>query len=310
MATDIAFSLAVLAALGSRIPLGLKVFLSAFAIADDLGAVLVIALFYTEAIVWKYVLVSVLFLLALALANFFWVRWTVLYAVLGIGMWFAILGSGIHATVAGVLVAMFIPARGKYDTDTFITKVHRNLDDFQCEPGSCGYTILLNRQHLNACQSIELACHDLQTPLQRLEHGLQSWIAFLVLPLFAFANAGLHFEGMDVFHAMGHPVTLGIILGLVVGKPVGICLFTYVAQRILKTPLGSGVGWSHIVGASMLGGIGFTMSLFIQGLSFSSAHFQEYSKLGIFVGSLISGVMGLLFLYLVLSGRRQPAEAT
>jgi len=310
MATDIAFSLAVLAALGRRIPLGLKVFLSAFAIADDLGAVLVIALFYTESIVWHYLLISVFFLLALALANYFWIRWTVVYAVLGICMWFAILGSGIHATVAGVLVAMFIPARGKYDTDTFLTNVHRSLDAFECEPGSCGYSILLNSQHLNASQNIESACHDVQTPLQRLEHGLQSWVAFLVLPLFALANAGLHFEGIDVFHALGHPVTLGIVLGLVVGKPVGISLFTYLTQRILKTPLASGVGWAHIVGASMLGGIGFTMSLFIQGLSFSSANFHEYSKLGIFLGSLISGILGLAFLYLMKPGQRGSAKTT
>jgi len=296
MATDIAFSLAVLAALGKRIPLGLKVFLSAFAIADDLGAVLVIALFYTESIVWHYLLVAILLLLALAVANYFWVRRTLVYAFLGICVWFAILGSGIHATVAGVLVAMFIPARGKYDTDTFINKVLKNLGDFRCEPGSCGYTILLNPEHLNGCQNIELACHDVQTPLQRLEHGLQAWIAFLILPLFAMANAGIALKGVNVIHAISHPVTLGIVIGLVVGKPVGISLFTYLAHKMLKAPLPSGVRWSHIIGAGILGGIGFTMSLFISGLSFTSAESVEFSKLGILAGSLISGILGLIVL--------------
>lgn len=309
MATDIAFSLAVLAVLRKRIPLGLKVFLSAFAIADDLGAVLVIALFYTESIMWHYLLLSGLFFLGLAIANFFWIRWTLVYAVLGICIWFTILGSGIHATVAGVIVAMFIPAKGKYDTDTFITEVSQRLGDFQCEPGSCGYTILLNPQHLNACQGIEFACHDLQTPLQRLEHGLHSWIAYLILPLFAIANAGFSLGGVNILHAISHSVTLGITLGLVIGKPLGIFLFTYLAHKILKTPLPSQVTWSHIIGASILGGIGFTMSLFISGLSFTSYEFIGYSKLGILVGSVVSAVFGLIVLSLRTAPQGQKASA-
>jgi len=296
MATDIAFSLAVLAVLKMRIPMGLKIFLSAFAIADDLGAVLVIALFYTESIVWHYLLLSGIFLIGLAIANFFWVRWTLVYAILGICIWFTILGSGIHATVAGVIVAMFIPARGKYDTDTFITEVNKHLQAFECEPGSCGYTILLNPQHLNAAQGIEFASHDVQTSLQRLEHGLQSWIAYLILPLFALANAGFTLEGVNISTAISQTVTLGIMLGLVLGKPVGITLFTYLAYKILKTPLPSGVTWSHIIGASILGGIGFTMSLFISSLSFTSPEFMGYSKLGILVGSVVSGALGLMVL--------------
>jgi NhaA family Na+:H+ antiporter len=305
MATDIAFSLAVLAVLGKRIPLGLKVFLSAFAIADDLGAVMVIALFYTKSIAWNYLFLTIPFLLVLAIANYFWIRWTLVYALLGICVWFTIMGSGIHATVAGVIVAMFIPAQGKYDTDTYLNRVQRSLSDFQCEPGSCGYSILLNPRHLNACQQIEIACHDLQTPMQRLEHGLQSWIAYLVLPLFAMANAGLSFKGIDMSQAFTHPVTLGIIMGLVVGKPAGICLFTYLAYKVLKTPLPAGVRWSQIVGAGILGGIGFTMSLFIAGLSFSSAEFIGFSKIGIFLASLVSGALGLFILRLGGEGEKE-----
>ena len=298
MATDIAFSLAVLAIIGTRIPMGLKVFLSAFAIADDLGAVFVIALFYTQSIVWEYLLICILFLVGLAVANFLWIRWPLVYALLGLGIWFAILGSGIHATVTGIVVAAFIPAKGKYDTDTFIRTCKAHLKRFECEPGACGYSILLNPVHLNAVHDINVACVDVETPLQRLEYSLHPWIAFMILPLFALANSGLNLNGLDISAAMAHPVTLGVMLGLVLGKPLGISLFTYLAFKTLKVPLPSGVSWSQIVGASILGGIGFTMSLFISGLSFSSADFIGFSKLGIILGSLVSGALGLVILSL------------
>jgi len=297
MATDIAFSLAILSALGARIPLGLKLFLTAFAIADDLGAVVVIALFYTKSIVWSSLGVSVLFLLGLAVANRLWIRSTLVYVILGLGLWYAVLSSGIHATVAGVIVAMFIPARGKYDTDTFLKTVSKNLHAFDCESDSCGYSILLNRTHLNAVQAIDLACRDVETPLQRLEHSLQSWIAYVVLPLFALANSGLTVKSIDISSAMLHPVTLGIMLGLVLGKPVGISLFTFLSVRVLRTPLPSGVNWRHIIGAGLLGGIGFTMSLFISGLSFVKPELLDVSKLGILAGSIVSALAG----YIVLS---------
>ena len=305
MATDIAFSLAVLAIIGKRIPVGLKVFLSAFAIADDLGAVLVIALFYTQSIVWSYLAVCVLFLMGLVVANLLWIRSPLVYGLLGVGIWFAILGSGVHATVAGVVVAMFIPARGKYNTDTFIETCKAHLKRFECEPGSCGYSILLHPEHLNAVHDINVACLDVETPVQRLEYSLHPWIVFLVLPLFALANAGLSLRGINMPVAVIHPVTLGIILGLVLGKPIGISLFTYLAFRIFKAPLPSGVCWSHIIGASMLGGIGFTMSLFISGLSFPPGDFTEFSKFGIIVGSLVSGVLGLGVLSLGGAGKNE-----
>ena len=305
MATDIAFSLAVLAIMGKGIPMGLKVFLSAFAIADDLGAVLVIALFYTQSIVWEYLLISILFLIGLAVANFLWIRWPLVYALLGVGLWFAILGSGIHATVTGIVVAAFIPAKGKYDTDTFIRTCKAHLERFECEPSSCGYSILLNPAHLNAVHDIQLACLDVETPLQRLEYSLYPWISFVILPLFALANSGLNMDGLNISGAMAHPVTLGIMLGLVLGKPIGISLFTYLAVKTLKVRLPSGVNWSHIIGASILGGIGFTMSLFISVLSFSSTDFIEFSKLGIIIASVVSGVLGLIVLSLAAVSKSQ-----
>lgn len=298
MATDIAFSLAILSALGTRIPIGLKLFLTAFAIADDLGAVVVIALFYTKSIVWSSLGVSALFLSGLAIANRFWIRSTLVYVILGLGLWSAVLGSGIHATVAGVIVAMFIPARGKYDTNTFLKNVGKYLHAFDCESESCGYSILLNRRHLNAVQAIDLACRNVETPLQRLEHGLQSWIAYVVLPLFALANAGLTVKGIDISSALLHPVTLGIMLGLVLGKPVGISLFTFLSVKILGTFLPSGVNWRQIMGAGLLGGIGFTMSLFISGLSFANPELLDVSKLGILAGSVVSALAGYILLML------------
>jgi NhaA family Na+:H+ antiporter len=295
MATDIAFSLAVLAMLKDKVPKGLRIFLSAFAIADDLGAVVVIALFYTATVVWQNLLISVAFMVALAVVNRLWIRRTLVYVLLGIGMWLSFLGSGVHATVAGVVVAMFIPASGKYDTDTFIRNVRAYLDEIACD-SECGNSILMNRQHLNAVQAINLACLNVETPLQRLEHGLQSWVAYLVLPLFALANSGLVLKGIDFVSAISQPVTLGILGGLVLGKPLGISLFTYLGSRLLKAPLMPDIKWSHILGISLLGGIGFTMSLFISGLSFSSAQMLDFSKLAIIAGSAVSGILGLAVL--------------
>ncbi|MBW1900992.1 MAG: Na+/H+ antiporter NhaA, partial [Deltaproteobacteria bacterium] len=295
MATDIAFSLAALAILGSRIPFGIKIFLSAFAIADDLGAVLVLALFYAQSIAWECLLIATLFLAALALANYLWIRWTSVYAILGVGMWFCILCSGVHATIAGVLVALFIPAKGKYDTHTLIEKIRASIDTIECSDG-CGYTILLNKDHQNAVHNIELACHEIETPLQRLGYGLQPWVTFLVLPLFALGNSGIVFHDINLSQDLTHPITLGIVLGLVLGKPLGISLFTFLAVKILKTPLMTGIYWHHIIGAGILGGIGFTMSLFISGLSFSIPEYANLSRLGILMASIISGTLGVVVL--------------
>jgi NhaA family Na+:H+ antiporter len=304
MATDIAFSLGAIAVLGRNLPLGLRAFLSAFAIADDIGAVLVIALFYTKTIVWSYLLAALVFFFGLVVANFFWVRRTLVYALLGIGLWLAILGSGVHATVAGIVVAMFIPAKGKYDTDKFVQEVSSVMTEFQCETSGCGSSILLNQRHLNAVQAIELAAHHAETPLQRLEHTLYPWVAFVVIPLFALGNAGMTFSGTGLSGALTSPLTLGIALGLLLGKPVGITLFSYLAVKTGLASLPRGLTWSHIAGAGMLGGIGFTMSLFIMGLSFSDAVMTDQAKFGILTGSLLSAVFGLLFLKRV-SGRKK-----
>jgi NhaA family Na+:H+ antiporter len=299
MATDIAFALGAVAIFGHKLPVNLRIFLAAFAIADDLGAVLVIAIFYTKEIVWSYLLVCAMLIFCLAIANLLWIRRTLVYAALGLAIWFFVLGSGIHPTVAGVIVSFFIPARGRYDTDRFLQNVNQIMEKFKCEEQSCGYSILLNQEHLQAVQSLELACHDVETPLQRLMHGLHPWVAFTILPFFALSNTGLNFHGVNISEVAVHTVSLGILFGLVVGKPLGVMLFSFIAVKSKMGSLPKNVKWSHILGSAMLGGIGFTMSLFISDLSFSSVDMLTYAKMAILSASVLSAVIGITFLGIV-----------
>ncbi len=275
MATDIAFALGAIAILGRRIPASLRIFLSAFAIADDLGAVLVIALFYTEQIVLSYLFLVFLMTAGLLILNLLWVRRLLPYGILGVGLWMALLGSGLHATLAGILVAFFIPARGKYNTDKFRQEVHQLVDRFDCPPGGCGTSILQNEAHQNTVQSIALACRHVGTPLQRLEHELTPWVVFCIIPLFALVNGGLTLSGIDLAAALRSPLSLGIVVGLTIGKPLGITLFSYLAVKTGLAVLPERVRWSHVAGVGFLGGIGFTMSLFISVLSFTAPAMQD-----------------------------------
>ena len=296
VATDIAFALGAVAVFGRRLPVGLRIFLAAFAIADDLGAVVIIAIFYTKEIVWSNLIISLFLILGLAVANFFWIRQTLIYAILGLAVWFFVLGSGVHPTIAGVIVSLFVPARGRYDTDNFLQNVKKITEKFECEEQSCGYSILLNQEHLYAVQALELACHDVETPLQRLMHALHPWVAFVILPLFALGNTGLVFRGIVFSEMVSNPVILGVIFGLVVGKPIGIMLFSYISVKSGMASLPQQVRWSHILGGAMLGGIGFTMSLFLSELSFSDPHIIDYARFAILAGSILSAVFGMSFL--------------
>ncbi len=198
--------------------------------------------------------------------------------------------------MAGVITALFIPSTGKYDTDLFLQMVSKRLEDIQCRDGSCGESILVNQNHLNAVQEINLACREVETPLQRLEHGLSSWVGYLVLPLFALANAGIALTGLEPVAALTDPITLGIAMGLVLGKPLGIFIFTFGMAWILKTGLVQGTSWTQILGVGLLGGIGFTMSLFVSNLSFTDSVHLEYAKIGIMIGSFISAGAGYALL--------------
>lgn len=296
IATDIAFSLAILSTLGRRVPFGIRIFLTAFAIADDLGAILVIALFYTPEIHLTYLLGGIGVCLVLLVMNRNWVRNPIAYLIVGVVLWYMVGHSGLHATITGVVVSMFIPARSRYNTDVFMKMVRERLEQIRCDGDECGYTIMVNRAHLDAVHSINVACARVETPLQRMEHALEPWVAYLILPLFALANAGVVLGALDLQAAALHPVTVGIILGLALGKPIGITLFTWLTTKILRVSLITGATWSMILGVGFLGGIGFTMSLFISALSFTEPIYQEYAKIGIIGGSFLAGVFGYLVL--------------
>lgn len=293
MATDIAFALGVLAILGSRVPLGLKVFLTALAIVDDIAAVLVIALFYTSEVHWEALGVAGAIFAVLVGANKIGVRKAWIYGALGIGLWAAVFESGVHATVAGVLLALTIPATSRIDAVALLERGRRSLDAFD-RAGVSGENVLTNNARQDALAELEDAVEGAGAPLYRLEHALHSWVAFLIVPLFALANAGVKIEG-NIGDALGNRVTIGIIAGLFIGKQVGISLFTWIAVRAGIAPLPDHVSWRQIYGASLLAGIGFTMSLFVADLAFSGIdeqHLLTSAKLGILVASSIAGVIG------------------
>jgi Na+:H+ antiporter, NhaA family len=294
MATDIAFALGILSLLGKRVPLSLKIFLTAIAIIDDIGAVLVIALFYTSEIVWFYIAIAGGFLVILVVANMIGVRHPFVYALFGVAVWVAFLESGIHPTVAGVLIAMTIPSRTRIDTEKFSVRSQFFLNEFVCA-GASGAHILSNEEQHAALQSLKTIVEHAESPLQRLEHALHPWVTYVIMPVFAFANAGVALD-RDIQSALSHPIALGIMVGLILGKQVGITLFTWLMIRsgIARKPLG--VSWRQIYGVSWLGGIGFTMSLFISNLAFHDPLSISIAKVAILSASLIAGMVGWFIL--------------
>jgi NhaA family Na+:H+ antiporter len=306
MATDIAFALGILALMGSRIPLGLKVFLAALAIVDDLGAVLVIALFYTADLNVPALAGGGAVLLTLIAMNKLGVTRPGAYALVGLVLWGTFLASGVHATIAGVLLAMTIPARTRIDTKRFLLSSREVLDEFD-RAGVEGEGVLTNHGQQAAIQALEHNCEAAQAPLQRIEHDLQLWVAFGIIPLFALANAGVVLTG-GFGEALADPVTLGIILGLVLGKPIGITLFSLAAVKSGLAVLPSSVGWKAIHGVSWLGGIGFTMSLFIGNLAFGEgSEMLDAAKIGILTASALAAVVGSILLRSATSRLPSPA---
>ncbi|HKV07031.1 MAG TPA: Na+/H+ antiporter NhaA [Thermoanaerobaculia bacterium] len=308
MATDIAFALGVLALLGDRVPAGLKVFLAALAIVDDIGAVLVIALFYTSAVNWVALGIAGALLLVAAGANAVGVRRPSAYALVGLALWGAVLASGVHATIAGVLLAMTIPSRTRIHEDEFLLHARRNVDEFArgCGPGT---TVLTNQVQQEALLALETLCEQAQAPLQTAERKLHGIVAFIIMPVFALANAGVRLGGGDFATALSSPVMLGVLLGLVLGKPLGITLFSWAAVRMGVATLPNRVTWRMIHGAAWLGGIGFTMSLFVAGLAFPGMPaLLAAAKLGILAASLGAGLCG--WILLLRAGRRNGEGET
>lgn len=293
MATDIAFALGCLALLGDRVPFGLKVFLTAVAIVDDLIAIVVIALFYSGSLNVGALQVGFLVLAVLLLLNVLGFRQMTLYVVLGAVVWLAFLKSGVHATIAGVLVALTVPARFRIDAPTFLARARGLLQQFE-QPGDQPSRMLTDAAQHSAVTELEDTCEQVLSPLQRMEHNLHPWVSLLIMPVFALANAGVSLAGgVD---AGGLPVVIGIVLGLTLGKPVGILLATFVALRLGLAELPRSAGWAHILGAGILAGIGFTMSLFIAALAFSDDAMLVSAKIGILIASLLAGAGGVLFL--------------
>lgn len=290
MATDIAFVIGIMALLGDRVPLGLKVFLTALAIVDDIAAVLVIALFYTAQLSWLSLAVAALCLVLLVAANKAGLRHPLPYALLGIVLWFAVLQSGIHATIAGVLLAFTIPTRTDLNAPEFLQRCRAILQHFDRRADSeQGFMTDVEQQV--AIEALEDTCERVQPPLYRLEEALHPWVAFVIMPIFAVANAGVVFTG-DLSRHLSNPVTQGVALGLLFGKPIGIGLAAWLAVRTGVASLPAGVTWSHIHGAAWLGGIGFTMSLFIAALAFPDESMLVSAKMGVLCGSLLAGLVG------------------
>lgn len=299
MATDIAFALGCLALLGKGIPSGILIFLTALAIVDDLGGILVIALFYTDQLSVSSLIEALILLGFSFMMNRFGVRKTFPYVLVGLFLWFALLKSGIHATVAGILLALTIPASTAIRHSEFIRKIEEQLNFLQGRNKTASHCPLElgEAEKQSVIQSLEQAISDAEAPLEHIEHSLHPWVVYLIMPLFAFANAGVKLDFASLSSAVANPVFLGTIFGLVAGKQIGVFLFSWLTVKSGFASLPEGVRWSHIYGVSILAGIGFTMSLFIGNLAFSEdLAMLETAKLGILAASILSGILGLAVL--------------
>jgi NhaA family Na+:H+ antiporter len=280
--------------LGDRVPFGLKVFLTAIAIVDDLIAVLVIALFYSTALNFTMLGIGLAVLIVLALANLSGFRSPLLYGVLGVVVWLAFLNSGVHPTIAGVLVALTIPARSRIDGPTFLARIRQLLHHFEASQ-SGGKSKHAQEVQESAVLDIEEMCEQVQAPLQKLEHSLNPWVSFGIMPVFAFANAGVVISA----HSVGGetlPVLLGIVLGLLLGKPIGICAASWLAVRTGVATLPQGVTWRQMIYTGILAGIGFTMSIFIASLAFAEATTLDAAKISILLASALASGIGVFLL--------------
>lgn len=290
MATDIAFALGILALLGDRVCLSLKIFLTAVAIVDDIGAVLVIAFFYTADLHLANLAYAAIAMAGLFAMNRAGVMGPLPYAAMSIVLWACFLFSGIHPTVSGVLAATAIPARPRIGTERFLRKSGEFLEAFRRRVEQ-GKHILADQHMYEAAQALEVAGRHSQTPLQRLEHLLEPWVSFFIMPVFALANAGVTLK-TDIGATLASPVTIGIVAGLVIGKQLGILSFAWIAAKLGIADLPADVSWKDVYGIGWIAGVGFTMSLFIAHLAFGEEGLMSTARVGILGASLIAGVTG------------------
>lgn len=291
VATDIAFALGILALLGNRVPLGLKVFLAALAIVDDLLAVLVIALFYAGGLNMQMLLFAGIITALLILGNRLRINSVWFYAILGVALWITVLFSGIHATIAGVVLAMCIPTEAKIDRVSFFTKSRDLIDRISKRTT----TDEDEGAQMDAIHSLEKMCEHVMSPLHRIEHGLSRFVFFGIMPLFALVNAGVVIN-LSLISSLASPISLGIILGLFIGKQLGITVAVWATVKLGITRLPSGVTMVQMYGVSLLCGIGFTMALFVAHLAFIDPQHLDIAKLSIIVGSTISAIIGSIAL--------------
>ena len=308
MATDIAFAVGALSLLGSRVPKSLATFLIALAIVDDLGAVAVIALFYTDTLnlhALGYVALCTLVLIALNLGG---VRRALPYGLVGIVLWAAMLSSGVHSTIAGIIVAFLIPIRPKLEPEVFIERILDSAGNMR-EAVQENASIIHNLRLRTLVTSLGDGVRLVQAPSQRLEHNLHLPVAYLVIPVFALANAGVPIDFSHLDRYLQQPITLGVLIGLLLGKPIGIATFTWLTVKLGWAKLPPGLTMKHFLGVGLLGGIGFTMSIFIANLGFgNSPEALLMAKTGILLGSALAGGSGIVWL-MVLGRARASARS-
>jgi NhaA family Na+:H+ antiporter len=304
MATDIAFSIGVLSLLGRRVSVGAKLFLLALAIADDIGAIAVIAIFYSSDLNLGFLLAGIGGLAAVAFSSRIGIRSTGFYWVLGIMVWFFVFESGVHATLAGVALGFLTPVRPWYSDKEYHQRSRWILTQYDMDNASPDWREKVDRHALQ----LSAIAKESVAPLDRLERQLHPWSSFVIVPLFALANAGVRFTNVDVVEAATSAVSLGVAVGLIAGKTIGISLFTFLAVRLGLGRLPKRTGWRQITGLASLAGIGFTVSLFITELAFTGGDaelFTDQAKIGIFIGSTIAGLTGW-YLLKSSAGREAP----
>ena len=296
MATDIAFSLGVLSLLGKRVPLSLKIFLTAFAVVDDIGGILVIALFYSTDVAYGYLIVAAILYIFLYYMGKLGVTQKIFFLFFGIIIWYLFLQSGIHSTISGVILAFVIPARPRLDAGKYIKRIRDIIGEF---PASKSDNIVLTNAQIATLKQVERASDHVISPLQSLEDNLHGAVNFVILPLFAFANAGVVFSGSG--NIVGD-VSMAVAAGLLLGKFLGIYLFTWLSIKSGLALMPAGMNWKNIAGVSLLGGIGITVALYIVGLSFADAYPELLNQaiFGVLLGTLLAGVLGYVVLNIVL----------
>lgn len=291
-ATDIAFALGIITLLKTKAPIELKIFLTTLAVIDDIAAVLAIAIFYTSDIAFTYLIISFAGLGLLFILNKLGVRYLWIYLIIGLlAVWYPMLKSGVHATIAGVLLAFTIPFKRNVNTETFIEKVRGALDNFR-QSSNKESQLKLNANQYSALTEIMEAADNVSSPLQNLEHNLHNFTLYFIMPLFAFANTGIMFEDFDLGTLVTSNLSFGIFFGLFVGKVLGISLFVWIAKKFKIIVIPKTINFQQIIGAGFLAGIGFTMSIFITDLAFHGDELIIVSKISILFASLLSGFTG------------------